>query len=113
MTVSRDIVWIQGSSQTNVYDYCNGRQTALVAPLIAPAGLWTMLEELFNSSVLDVVVPDTSVEYPPSADADDWLMRLKSPTAERKQAFFGVTPFVSLCLALVFTLKQMNSCLSF
>ena len=96
-------VWIQGYSQTNAYDY--DEQTVLVAHLIARAGLLTMLEELFNSSVLDVVVPDTSVEYPPNADADDWLMRLKSPTTERKQAFFGVTPFVYLCLTLVLTLK--------
>ncbi|KAK0469510.1 TRAPP trafficking subunit Trs65-domain-containing protein [Desarmillaria tabescens] len=45
-------------------------------------------EQLFGSAVLNVVVPDTSVEYPPSASPDDWLSRLKSPSSERKLAFF-------------------------
>ncbi|KAK0236173.1 TRAPP trafficking subunit Trs65-domain-containing protein [Armillaria nabsnona] len=45
-------------------------------------------EQLFGSAVLNVVVPDTSVEYPPSTSPDDWLSRLKSPSSERKLAFF-------------------------
>ncbi|KAG7451363.1 uncharacterized protein BT62DRAFT_882978 [Guyanagaster necrorhizus] len=45
-------------------------------------------EQLFGSAALDVVAPDTSVEYPPSASADDWLSRLRSPSSERKLAFF-------------------------
>ncbi|KAK7061966.1 TRAPP trafficking subunit Trs65-domain-containing protein [Favolaschia claudopus] len=46
------------------------------------------LEQLFASAELDVVVPDTSLEYPPATPADDWLSRLKSETLERTQAFF-------------------------
>jgi hypothetical protein len=47
------------------------------------------LEQLFSSAELDVVVPDTSLEYPPATPADDWLSRLKSENLERTQAFFG------------------------
>lgn len=46
-------------------------------------------ERLFASSLLNVVVPDTSVEYPPTGEPDEWLERLKSSSVERKQAFFG------------------------
>ncbi|KAJ7653475.1 TRAPP trafficking subunit Trs65-domain-containing protein [Mycena rosella] len=46
------------------------------------------LEQFFASAALDVVVPDTSLEYPPATSADDWLSRLKSGTLERTQAFF-------------------------
>ncbi|KAJ6538550.1 TRAPP trafficking subunit Trs65-domain-containing protein [Mycena vulgaris] len=45
-------------------------------------------EQLFASAALDVVVPDTSLEYPPATSADDWLSRLKSGALERSQAFF-------------------------
>ncbi|KAG6872561.1 hypothetical protein C0995_008834 [Termitomyces sp. Mi166 len=45
-------------------------------------------EQLFASSVLAVVVPDTSVEYPPQGLADEWLEKLESGLAERRQAFF-------------------------
>ncbi|KAJ7167476.1 TRAPP trafficking subunit Trs65-domain-containing protein [Mycena filopes] len=45
-------------------------------------------EQLFASAELDVVVPDTSLEYPPATSADDWLARLKSDNLERSQAFF-------------------------
>ncbi|KAF9461747.1 TRAPP trafficking subunit Trs65-domain-containing protein [Collybia nuda] len=45
-------------------------------------------EHLFTSSSLNVVVPDTSVEYPPTTDTDDWLKRLQSTHTERNQAFF-------------------------
>ncbi|KAJ6515581.1 TRAPP trafficking subunit Trs65-domain-containing protein [Mycena sanguinolenta] len=46
------------------------------------------LEQLFGSAELDLVIPDTSIEYPPATPADDWLSRLKSETLERSQAFF-------------------------
>jgi len=46
-------------------------------------------EHLFASSVLNVVVPDTSIEYPPQSTPDSWLARLQSTSVERKQAFFG------------------------
>jgi len=51
------------------------------------------LEDLFNSSVLDVAVPDASLEYPDRGDA--WLARLSSEEVNRKQAFFGKKNLVS------------------
>ncbi|KAG6833284.1 hypothetical protein H0H87_009459 [Tephrocybe sp. NHM501043] len=45
-------------------------------------------EQLFASSVLTLVVPDTSVEYPPQGPADEWLGKLNLAFVERKQAFF-------------------------
>jgi hypothetical protein len=53
-----------------------------------------VFEQLVNSSVLDVVVPDTSLEFPSSPVADEWLERLKSTSLERNQAFFGVLLYV-------------------
>ncbi|KAF7762094.1 hypothetical protein Agabi119p4_8687 [Agaricus bisporus var. burnettii] len=46
------------------------------------------LEHLFASSKLAVVIPDTSVVYPPTQPIDEWLQILSSNTPERKQAFF-------------------------
>ncbi|KAJ7490314.1 TRAPP trafficking subunit Trs65-domain-containing protein [Mycena galericulata] len=46
------------------------------------------LEKLFTTAELDVVVPDTSLEYPPTSSADEWLSLLKAGTLERTQAFF-------------------------
>ncbi|CAK5275359.1 unnamed protein product [Mycena citricolor] len=46
------------------------------------------LQQLFASSELEVVVPDTSLEYPPPVAADGWLARLRSGKAERSQAYF-------------------------
>ncbi|KAG6826661.1 hypothetical protein H0H92_014934 [Tricholoma furcatifolium] len=45
-------------------------------------------EQLFASSVLNVVVPDTSVEYPPHGPTDEWLVKLSSDPVQRKRAFF-------------------------
>ncbi|GLB39687.1 putative TRAPP trafficking subunit Trs65 [Lyophyllum shimeji] len=45
-------------------------------------------DQLFATSVLNVVVPDTSVEYPPQRPADEWLGKLEESAVERKQAFF-------------------------
>lgn len=47
------------------------------------------LEHLFSTSELTLVVPDTSLEFPPSTTADEWLGRVKIGKVERKQAFFG------------------------
>lgn len=49
----------------------------------------SVFEELFESATLEVVVPDTSIEFPTQADADNWLTRVQSGEVERKQAFFG------------------------
>ena len=51
-------------------------------------------EYLFNSSSLDVVVPDTSLAFPTQSTADKWLETVNSKTLERDQAFFGaLQPF--------------------
>lgn len=65
-------------------------------------------EQLFASSVLNVVVPDTSVEYPPEGPADEWLKRLAASSVERKQAFFGAPALLdpTTLTSLIF---QMNS----
>ncbi|KAJ3760353.1 TRAPP trafficking subunit Trs65-domain-containing protein [Lentinula raphanica] len=43
-------------------------------------------EELFTSSELDVIVPESSITFPHGPDADDWLDQLNS--IDRKEAFF-------------------------
>lgn len=54
----------------------------------APDGM--SLEEIFSTSELEVVVPDTSFEFPTtSVSVDEWLGRVKIGKVERKQAFFG------------------------
>ena len=41
-----------------------------------------------DSSVLDIAVPDTSLEYPPSSDdADDWLTRLSAVDEQETSLF--------------------------
>ncbi|ESK95268.1 hypothetical protein Moror_4026 [Moniliophthora roreri MCA 2997] len=47
-------------------------------------------EQLFSSAELNVVVPNTSLEFPPSTvSADDWLENLASGSeSDRKEAFF-------------------------
>ncbi|KAL1668503.1 TRAPP trafficking subunit Trs65-domain-containing protein [Schizophyllum commune] len=46
------------------------------------------LEQLFTGSVLDVAVPDSSIEFPPTGPPEEWLTRLKSPATDRDRAFF-------------------------
>ena len=46
-------------------------------------------ENLFASSSLKVVVPDTSVPYPPQTESEEWLEVLDRDSVDRKQAFFG------------------------
>ncbi|KAG1890124.1 TRAPP trafficking subunit Trs65-domain-containing protein [Suillus subluteus] len=45
-------------------------------------------EDLFGSCTLEVIAPDTSIEFPEPGAADDWLVALKSSGIERRQAFF-------------------------
>lgn len=49
----------------------------------------SVFEALFNSAILEVAVPDTSVEFPEQSGADEWLSQVRSDKVERKQAFFG------------------------
>lgn len=45
-------------------------------------------EDLFGSCTLEVIAPDTSINFPEPGAADDWLVALKSSGIERRQAFF-------------------------
>lgn len=59
-------------------------------------------EEIFNSSVLEVVAPQTFLEFPMDYDGDkatDWLGRLGSGSVDRKVAFFGKVHVLSNRLA--------------
>lgn len=49
------------------------------------------LEQIFASTTLDVVVPNTSVDFPSEESVDDWLIRLRVGSVDRKQTFFGVS----------------------
>ncbi|KAF9076293.1 TRAPP trafficking subunit Trs65-domain-containing protein [Rhodocollybia butyracea] len=42
--------------------------------------------DLFTSAVLDVVVPESSINFPPGPDTDEWLEQLNN--VDRKEAFF-------------------------
>jgi hypothetical protein len=58
-------------------------------------------EQLVNSSTLDVVVPNVTVEFPTKdTDHGAWLQKLVSQETERQRAFFGTSqesiPFCSL-----------------
>lgn len=47
-------------------------------------------QEIFSTSSLEIVTPDTSIEFPgEKIDADVWLAQLRTPSAERNIAFFG------------------------
>jgi hypothetical protein len=48
----------------------------------------SIFEHLFNSSVLDVAIPNSSLEYPPPLEPDEWLLELGAGNLERAQAFF-------------------------
>ncbi|KAJ3786675.1 TRAPP trafficking subunit Trs65-domain-containing protein [Lentinula aff. detonsa] len=43
-------------------------------------------EDLFTSSELDVIVPESSITFPPGPDSDEWLDQLNN--IDRKEAFF-------------------------
>lgn len=45
-------------------------------------------EDFFGSCTLEVIAPDTSIDFPEPGAADDWLVALKSSGIERRQAFF-------------------------
>ena len=49
--------------------------------------------DLFESSVLSVIGPPPSLEFPSEytgQKASDWIARLREPLADRKTAFFGM-----------------------
>ena len=49
-------------------------------------------EDWFEASVLEVVAPQPSLEFPVNYHGDqaaDWIARLRGPSGDRKVAFFG------------------------
>ena len=67
------------------------------------------LDQIFSTAVLNVLVPDTSLEFPPNTSVDKWLAAAQVTGVERRQAFYGQTrvqlpPFNSS------TNLQMNNC---
>jgi hypothetical protein len=47
------------------------------------------LDQIFSSTVLNVLVPDTTLGFPSTSSAEEWLEKSKAVALERKQAFFG------------------------
>ena len=57
-------------------------------------------EDLFESSVLEVIAPPPSLEFPTEYGAEKaqgWIARMRAPLGDRKTAFFGES--VYLCPA--------------
>ncbi|CAA7263288.1 unnamed protein product [Cyclocybe aegerita] len=46
------------------------------------------LDQIFSTTVLDALVPDTSLDFPPQIPTDEWLAKIKSNATDRRQAFF-------------------------
>ena len=47
------------------------------------------LDQVFSTSVLNLLIPDTSLQFPPETSADTWLEKAHTNSIERRQAFFG------------------------
>jgi hypothetical protein len=59
----------------------------------------SIFEQQFSSSILEVVVPDASLEFPsPGANGDTWYNKLKADGGERNTAFFGKVPHSPMSL---------------
>ena len=57
-------------------------------------------EDLFESSVLEVIAPPPSLEFPSGytgEKAAEWIARAQGPLGDRKTAFFGASPLYSNC----------------
>ncbi|KAF5325505.1 hypothetical protein D9619_009948 [Psilocybe cf. subviscida] len=46
------------------------------------------LDQIFSSTVLNVLVPNTTLDFPPTSSTEEWLEKSKAVALERKQAFF-------------------------
>ena len=60
-------------------------------------------EQIINSSTLDVVVPNVTVDFPTNdSNHGAWLQKLTSHKAERQRAFFGTSrEFDIFCSLLI------------
>jgi hypothetical protein len=48
----------------------------------------TAFDEIFNASVLDVVIPNVPADIPVHS-SQEWLDNINSAIADRKQVFYG------------------------
>ncbi|KAF8909732.1 TRAPP trafficking subunit Trs65-domain-containing protein [Gymnopilus junonius] len=46
------------------------------------------LDQVFSTAILNLLIPDTSLPFPPETPVDVWLERAQKTAIERKQAFF-------------------------
>lgn len=59
-------------------------------------------EQIINSSSLDVIVPNATVEFPTkNTDQGAWLQKLTSEESERQRAFFGTSRKSDLSCSLL------------
>jgi hypothetical protein len=56
----------------------------------------SVFEELFNLVILEVIVPDTSVQFPDQSVVDKWFSIMNGNKVDRKQAFFGLSLALTL-----------------
>lgn len=47
------------------------------------------LDQIFSSAQLNVLVPDSSIKFPPNVPVDKWLAAAQVGGVERRQAFYG------------------------
>ncbi|KAH9474413.1 hypothetical protein JR316_0012871 [Psilocybe cubensis] len=46
------------------------------------------LDQVFSTSILNLLIPDTSLQFPPESSTDEWLANAQANAVERQQAFF-------------------------
>ena len=47
------------------------------------------LDQIFSTAQLNVLVPDSSIKFPPNIPVDKWLAAAQVGGVERRQAFYG------------------------
>jgi len=65
-------------------------QFSTIQPLVLEVLMAVPLDQIFSTTILNVFVPDTSLEFPPKTSTDDWLNSIQGNSFERRQAFFGM-----------------------
>ncbi|PPQ70667.1 hypothetical protein CVT25_010769 [Psilocybe cyanescens] len=46
------------------------------------------LDQVFSTTILNLLIPDTSLQFPPESSTDAWLSQAQTNAVERRQAFF-------------------------
>ena len=68
-------------------------------------------EDLFESSVLEVIAPPPSLEFPTGYSdekAMDWISRMQNASKDRTTAFFGTSSFVPSQHGTHYQLNALN-----